>query len=58
MRHILKCTSCNNYTLKDTCPACGAATVQPKPPKFTLDDRFASYRRKAKESAWKEKGLL
>jgi H/ACA ribonucleoprotein complex subunit 3 len=58
MKHILKCTSCGIYTLKDKCPECDSKAIEQKPPKFSLGDRFASYRRKAKENQWKEQGLL
>jgi len=58
MKHILKCTNCNNYTMKDICPKCGAKALNPKPPKFSLEDKFGEYRRKAKRAILKKEGLL
>jgi H/ACA ribonucleoprotein complex subunit 3 len=40
--------------MKLECPKCGAKTVQPKPPKYSPEDQYGEYRRKAK----KEQGLL
>lgn len=48
-RSILKCVSCNNYSLRETCPSCGGKCVFPKPPKYSPEDKYAKYRRKAKE---------
>lgn len=47
MRHIRFCRSCGAYTLKEEC--CGAPTILPRPAKYSPDDKYASYRRKAKE---------
>lgn len=57
MKHILKCTACGSYTLKEVC-ACGAKTATPKPAKFSPDDRYGNYRRQAKYKILKEKGML
>ncbi len=57
MKSILKCTKCGKYTLKDTC-SCGSNALTPKPAKFSPDDKYASYRRKAKLGSFKEEGLL
>ena len=57
MKHILKCTSCGNYTLKDKCN-CSDKAVNPKPPKYSPEDKYSSYRRKVKEPQLKEKNLL
>jgi rRNA maturation protein Nop10 len=46
--HILKCPSCLSYGLSEGC-ACGAHRVSPKPPKYSPEDKWASYRRKYKE---------
>ncbi|NMC10760.1 MAG: RNA-protein complex protein Nop10 [Methanothrix sp.] len=42
---IMRCTACYRYTLKDTCPACGASTIPTKPAKFSPDDPYGKYRR-------------
>jgi H/ACA ribonucleoprotein complex subunit 3 len=57
MMHILKCQSCGKYTLKEQC-SCGAAAVHPKPAKFSVDDKYADYRRQAKKRELEEKGFL
>lgn len=49
MKHILKCNKCGSYGLKEDCP-CGDKRIAPKPMKYTSEDKYASYRRKAKIS--------
>lgn len=56
-KHIHKCTSCQKYTLKEKCSGCGKEAVQPKPPKFTLDDKYSSYRIRAKKEELKARKL-
>ena len=46
-RHILKCTVCNNYTMNKLCK-CGGTSITTKPAKFSIEDKYAKYRRKAK----------
>lgn len=48
MRHILKCSICNDYTLNEKCK-CGSIATTPKPAKFSIEDKYAKYRRKAKQ---------
>jgi len=43
--HIHKCIPEKIYTLEDECPSCGKRTVLPKPPKFSLNDKYAGMRR-------------
>jgi H/ACA ribonucleoprotein complex subunit 3 len=57
MKHILKCTGCGKYTMKEQC-SCGGKAVTPKPPKYSPDDKYADYRRQAKKQGLAEKGLL
>jgi len=47
---------CKKYTLKEEC--CGKNTIIKIPPRFSKQDKYASYRRKAKENEWRERGLL
>ncbi|MBI4452355.1 ribosome biogenesis protein [Candidatus Woesearchaeota archaeon] len=47
MKHILKCHICKKYTMKEEC-TCGNKTVMAKPLKYSPDDKYGSYRRKAK----------
>lgn len=54
MKHILYCQKCKAYTMKQVCPKCGTKTIQKKPAKFSPEDPYGKYRRKAK----KEQGLL
>ena len=55
--HILKCQSCGNYTLKERCE-CGGKAINPKPPKFSPEDKYGKYRRKVKEKDRKKQGLI
>ncbi len=55
-QQIHKCPSCSQYTLNQAC-SCGTKTELPCPPKFSLQDKYASYRREAKKESLKEKGL-
>ncbi len=48
MKHMFKCPKCGEYTLKETCPKCNIKTVTPRPPRFSPQDKYAKYRRKAK----------
>lgn len=57
MARLLRCTACGRYTLAEACP-CGGAAASPKPPKYSPEDRFARFRRQAKEGLRKEEGLL
>lgn len=57
MRHILKCTECRSFTLNEECK-CGGKAVTTKPPKYSPEDKYASYRRKAKKEALEKEGLL
>lgn len=45
---ILKCPKCASYALDAAC-ACGGIRVQVNPPKYSPEDKYASYRRKFKE---------
>ncbi len=58
MNHILYCQNCRNYTLKEQCPDCFSKTVVPRPAKYSPEDHYAAYRRKAKESQLMERGWL
>jgi len=57
MRNILKCQDCGKYTMKETC-ACGSKALTPKPAKFSVEDKYGSYRRKAKLDIFRDKGLI
>ncbi len=55
--HIHKCLACMKYTMEKKCPLCGAGTVLPRPPKFSLEDKYAGYRRDSKKKELIQKGL-
>jgi len=57
MRNILKCGSCGKYTMNDAC-VCGGKALTPKPAKFSVEDKYGNYRRKAKLDVFKKEGLL
>ncbi|MBN2423125.1 RNA-protein complex protein Nop10 [Candidatus Woesearchaeota archaeon] len=57
MKHILKCSKCNKYTLSEKC-ACNGKAVSPKPAKYSPEDKYGDYRRKVKRSEWEKKGLI
>ncbi len=48
MRIMRKCGACGAYTLGAL--HCGKETASPHPPRFSIDDKYASYRRQARES--------
>ena len=58
MKHILKCPKCNSYTMKENCSNCKTKALNPKPAKYSPDDKMAKYRRQAKEQELKARGLL
>ncbi|MFA5797592.1 MAG: nucleolar RNA-binding Nop10p family protein [Candidatus Woesearchaeota archaeon] len=47
MKHILKCKHCGLYGLHELC-SCGNTRIEPKPPRYSPEDRYGAYRRKAK----------
>ena len=51
---LLKCVKCGEYTLKDICPRCGEKAINPKPAKFSPEDRYGKYRRMMKKELEKE----
>ena len=48
MKHILKCISCGSYGLSESCN-CGSKRLEPKPAKYSPEDKYARYRREAKK---------
>ena len=49
MKHILKCPKCESYSLIEDC-SCGAKRLEVKPAKYTVEDKYAHYRREAKKN--------
>lgn len=56
MKHIMKCSKCGSYTLKSRC--CNEKTAEPRPLKFSPDDKYADYRRRFKKEERIKRGLL
>ncbi|MDP3918478.1 MAG: RNA-protein complex protein Nop10 [Nanoarchaeota archaeon] len=48
-KHILYCSNCNKYTLKEACPSCDNKLLNPKPAKYSPEDKYGKYRRVAKK---------
>jgi H/ACA ribonucleoprotein complex subunit 3 len=46
--HILRCGSCGKYGMEENC-SCGSKRERVVPAKYSPEDRYAEYRRKAKE---------
>jgi len=46
-KYLQKCKECGKYGLanpKSTCKYCGGQLINPKPPKFSLIDKYGKYR--------------
>ena len=56
-KRILKCNKCKTYTLNKVCD-CGSEALDPRPPKYSPDDKYAKYRKEVKKEQLKEEGLL
>lgn len=57
MKAIMRCGKCRKYTMNDICK-CGGKALTPKPAKFSIEDKYADYRRKAKMEIFKKEGLI
>ena len=57
MKTILKCQKCGKYTMKEKC-LCSGKCLTPKPAKYSPEDKYGSYRRKAKIDIFKKEGLI
>ncbi|MDP3733981.1 MAG: nucleolar RNA-binding Nop10p family protein [Nanoarchaeota archaeon] len=54
---ILYCRHCEKYTLEKICTLCNLATELPRPPKFSVEDKYGQYRRDVKKKELQKKGL-
>ncbi len=54
---IQYCTACKKHTLKTVCD-CTLATIPVFPARYSPQDKYAAYRRKAKEAERKAAGVL
>jgi H/ACA ribonucleoprotein complex subunit 3 len=57
MKHILKCPKCKTYTMNEMC-VCGEKVIVAKPPKYSPEDKYGSYRRKVKKQELIKEGLI
>jgi len=57
MKHILKCAECGTYTMKESC-GCGGKAAAIRPPKYSPEDKYGSYRRKVKKDQLEAEGVL
>lgn len=57
MIEIRHCGVCSKYTLKGVCD-CTMATAPVYPAKYSPEDKYGSYRRKAKEADRKAQGTI
>jgi len=55
--HIHKCPACQLYTLEPACPGCNHATFRPLPAKFSLADKYGTYRREARKEELRRQNL-
>jgi len=55
--HIYKCVKDRSYTMEKFCPRCNAAAILPRPPKFSLQDKYSSLRRESRKTGLQEKNL-
>lgn len=56
--HILKCRRCGKYTLHEACPDCGGPALNPKPARYSPEDKYSGYRREAKREELEKRGLI
>lgn len=49
-KQILYCKTCKKFTLKHKCSKCNKKTENPKPAKYSVEDKWGKYRRLAKSS--------
>ena len=54
--HIYRCLQESSYTLEKKCPKCSSETILPRPPKFSLGDKYAGMRRESKKEELHQKG--
>ncbi|MBS3139591.1 ribosome biogenesis protein [Candidatus Woesearchaeota archaeon] len=55
-KHIMKCSGCGNYTMNMNCN-CGRECFLPRPPKFSVEDKYGDYRRIFRRAELKQSGL-
>ena len=56
MEEIKLCKECSGFTLQEM--HCNKKTITPAPAKFSVEDKYEDYKRKAKEPELQKRGLL
>ena len=57
-KYLKKCKNCDQYGLanpQSKCRHCGGELINPKPPKFSLIDKYAKYRLSYFKEQFKER---
>lgn len=57
MQDILYCPACRRHTMSKAC-SCTLTAMPVYPAKYSPQDKYASYRRKAKENERKAQGIV
>ncbi len=57
MKEIRYCTTCKKHTMAEEC-GCTLKTMPVAPARYSPEDKYCAYRRKAKEEERKKQGLL
>ena len=57
MKRISRCDNCKKYTMGEIC-GCGSKTIIAAPIKYSPDDKFVHYRRKAKLEEYSKRGFI
>ncbi len=57
MKEIRYCTTCKKHTIAEEC-GCSLNAIPVAPARYSPEDKYGSYRRKAKEEERKKQGLL
>lgn len=57
MQDILYCPACRKHTMSKAC-SCTLTAMPVYPAKYSPQDKYASYRRKAKENERKAQGIV
>lgn len=56
-RRIRYCLDCKEYTMYQSCPSCGKGTILSGPQRFSPEDRYGEYRRRAKKEALRKEAM-
>jgi len=56
MKTINYCKACRKHTMKEDC--CSIKTLPVAPMRYSPEDKYGQYRRKAKEEERKKQGVL